>query len=71
MTVQAPRTTVRVKTPHDHTRSAFERNFIAAAISRKPITTFTRASHGPDRGSWLTSCGAIASATNGSAKVVE
>ena len=35
------------------------------------MTTFTRASHGPDLGSWLTSCGAIARATNGSAKVAE
>ena len=69
--VHATSTTPRVKMPHDQTRSAFDRNFIAAAISRKPMTTFTRASHGPDRGSWLTSCGAIASATNGSAKVAE
>jgi hypothetical protein len=36
--------------PHDQTRSAFERNFIAAANSRNPMTTFTRASHGPERG---------------------
>src|SRR5205823_6445604 len=71
VTVHARSTSPLVKMPHDHTRSAFDRNFIAAAISRNPITTFTRAIHGPDRGSWLTSCGAIASATNGSAKVAE
>ena len=64
-------TTLRVKMPHDQTRSAFDRNFIAAASSRNPITTFTRASQGPERGNWLTSCGATASTTNGSAKVAE
>ena len=71
ITIHDTSTTSRVKMPHDHTRSAFDRNFIAAASSRNPITTFTRASHGPERGNWLTSCGAGASTTNGSAKVAE
>src|SRR5215204_351451 len=71
MTIQDTSTTLRVTIPHDHTRSALDRNFMAAAISRNPIATLTRASHGPDRGTWLANCGAAASATNGSANVAE
>src|SRR5215204_2151052 len=69
MTIQDTSTTLRVTIPHDHTRSALDRNFMAAAISRSPIATLTRASHGPDRGTWLANCGAAASATKGSANV--
>ena len=44
-------TTSRVKMFQPQTRSTFETNFIAAATSRKPITTFTEFSQPPDRGS--------------------
>src|SRR5688500_12865196 len=57
--------------PQPQTRSTFERNFIAAAISKKPITTLTELSQPPDLGSCETSCGASARIKNGSAKTVE
>src|SRR5689334_14281141 len=64
-------TTVRVKTCQLQTRSALERNFIAAAISSRPIVTFVARSQAPDFGSDPTACGTMASATNGSANTVE
>src|SRR5258705_10607339 len=68
---QLARTTSRVKIPQRHTRSTFDRNFIAAATSSKPITTLTALSHPPDFGSCETSCGTSANTKNGSAKTIE
>ena len=70
MTIHETITTSRVNTPQPHTRSAFDRNFIAAASSSMPIVALTATSHGPDCGSEATNRGASARATNGSANTV-
>src|SRR5688572_16446887 len=69
--IQMASTNERVKIPHFQIRSTFEINFIAAAISKNPIATFTLFIQPPARGSCETSCGASASTKNGSAKTVE
>src|SRR5215472_10751827 len=65
------KTTCRVKIPQCQTRSAFERNFIAAAISRNPTTTLTEIIQPPDFGSCERNCGAKARKKNGTANTVE
>src|SRR5215211_1198767 len=69
--IQIDNTTSRIKMPHFHTRSTFERNFIAAATSRKPIVTLTEFIHPPARGSCEINWGSNASTKNGKAKTVE
>src|SRR5215469_6328610 len=68
---QVARTTCLVKKPQFHTRSTFERNFIAAATSRKPMMTLTEIIQLPDLGSCERICGARARKKNGRAKTVE
>src|SRR5215469_8492063 len=65
------KTTCRVKIPQRHTRSAFERNFIAAATSRKPTMTLTEIIQSPDFGNCDRTCGASARKKNGTANTVE
>src|SRR5271167_3760783 len=60
----------REKKCHDQMRSTFEKNFSAAAISRKPITTFTLFIHVPERGSDFIAFGKSASRKNGAAKIL-
>jgi len=60
--------TSRFKSPHCFTRSAFERNFIAIAISKKPNTTFTELSQPPALGSDCSKFGKIAKIVKGSAR---
>src|SRR3954463_3957090 len=57
----------RRKRPHCLTRSAFDRNLIAMAISRKPSTTFTEFSHPPDFGRDCNQFGKMAKTVNGKA----
>src|SRR5437870_13264068 len=66
----AARTRSREKKCHDQIRSTFEMNLSAAAISKKPITTFTLFIHVPERGSDFIICGKTASRKKGSAKIV-
>src|SRR5215469_2960974 len=68
---QIAKTTCRVNMPQRHTRSAFERNFIAAATSRKPTKTLTEIIQPPDFGSCDRNCGARARKKNGTANTVE
>ena len=70
-TTQLTRTTERVTTPQRQTRSALERNFIAAASSTKPITTLVDWSQPPARGNREIHSGTSASTQNGSANTVE
>src|SRR5688572_18887027 len=69
--IQMASTNERVKIPHFQIRSTFEINFIAAAISRKPIVTLTEFIQPPALGNCETSCGASASTKKGRAKTVE
>src|SRR5215213_92706 len=69
--IQIASTTGRVKIPQCQTKSTFERNFIAAATSRKPIETLMEFIQPPARGSCETHCGTSASTKNGKAKTVE
>src|SRR5579871_1960054 len=69
--VQMASTVVLVKISQCHTKSALERNFIAAAISRNPMTTLTEFIHPPARGNCVISCGASASKTKGIANASE
>ena len=57
----------RFSSPHCLTRSAFERNFMAIAISRKPKTTFTEFNQPPDFGKDCSQFGKIANTVNGNA----
>src|SRR5215469_8472861 len=68
---QIAKTTCRVNMPQRHTRSAFERNFIAAATSRKPTKTLTEIIQPPDFGNCDRTCGARARKKNGTANTVE
>src|SRR4030095_512721 len=54
--------------PHCVTRSAWERNFIAMAPSRKPRTTLTEFSQPPDLGRECNQFGKIANKVKGNAK---
>src|SRR5438552_756598 len=60
----------REKKCHDQIRSTFEKNLSAAAISRKPITTFTLFIHVPERGRDFIRFGKSARIKNGAAKIV-
>src|SRR5688572_9643333 len=60
----------RVKISHFQTRSMFEINFNAKAISTKPITTLTLLSQPPDFGSDFIAFGKSARIKNGRAKTV-
>jgi len=57
--------------PVRHTRSAFEKNFRAAAISNKPTTTLTSLSHPPARGRAAVHRGTRARRKNGVANTTE
>src|SRR5678810_1071996 len=67
ITIHIPIKTSLFNNPHCLTRSAFDRNFIAIAISRKPNTTFTEFSHPPDFGKDCSQFGKIANTVKGSA----
>ena len=69
--IQIASTTLRVKIPHFQTRSTFDKNFIAAATSKKPIATLTEFIHPPARGSWAIHCGTSARTKNGKANTAE
>ncbi len=71
MEIQIASTKLRVKIPHLQIKSTFERNFIAAAISRKPNATLIEFIQPPARGKLETYCGKSARTKNGSAKTVE
>src|SRR5438552_9745397 len=64
-------TTSRVNTCQPHTRSAFDRNFTAAASSRNPIVVLSDTIHAPPFGNRASHPGTSASTTKGKAKVVE
>src|SRR5512144_2061845 len=64
-------TAVRDNIPVPHTRSAFEKNFTAAAIAKSPTMIFTSRSHDPARGSAVVHRGASARRKKGSANTVE
>src|SRR5579871_208758 len=65
--IQKPINNSRFIIPHCSTRSAFERNFIAIANSKKPKTTFTELSHPPDFGKEWSHPGNMANNANGNA----
>src|SRR5262245_61297505 len=71
MLTQTANTTWRVKMPQCQIRSTFDRNFIAAAISRKPITTCSEFIQPPDFGNRDNTCGTKARTKNGTANTVE
>src|SRR5436853_5692836 len=57
----------RVSNFNCQTKSAPDKNFSAAASSRKPINAFTETSQPPDFGSFASHCGNSASRKNGEA----
>ena len=61
----------RGRSPVPHTRSAFERNFSAAATSMKPSTPLSAPIHEPDFGRRPSAFGKTAKRTNGSANTLE
>src|SRR5947207_7728908 len=67
--IQLASTTGVVNTPQFQMRSVLLRNFIAAASSRKPITTLVEFSQPPLFGSFASQPGKSASSTNGNANV--
>src|SRR4051812_44402146 len=66
----AASTRSREKKCHCQMRSTFEKNLSAAAISKKPITTFTLFIHVPERGSDFIRLGKSARMKNGAAKIL-
>ena len=63
-------TTLCEKNPQPHTKSVLLINLKAAAISKKPITTFVELSQPPDFGRFARYCGNKASRKNGDAKAL-
>ena len=57
--------TSRLSRPACHTKSAFERNLNAKAISTRPSTTFTEFNQPPDLGKVLSHDGKMANSMNG------
>src|SRR5437763_10844977 len=70
MIAHTARKSGRVKTPSCHTKSALERNFTAAASSKKAIKPLTVFSQEPDFGNLPRNCGNMASKKNGRAKAM-
>src|SRR6267154_3585432 len=69
--IQTDKTNCLVKIPQCQIRSEFERNFTAAAISRKPKTIFICSIQTPAFGNRASICGASASTKKGMANAVE